>query len=109
MAPGRLVFDQPADAVLAYEFAPYGFGRCIATGPEVALPSDVARRVVLLVHELVTNAAKHGALSALGGKVEIDWSVSTGRVLLHWKETGGPPVPVSPVRMDLERSLSRSV
>lgn len=98
-----LLFDQPAhsailDAVLAYEFAPYGPGRCVAAGPEVALPPDVARRFVLLVHELVTNAAKHGALSTSEGKVEIDWTFSDGRVLLQWKETGGPPVPERPVR-----------
>lgn len=72
-----LLFDQPAhsailDAVLAYEFAPYGSARFIASGPEVALPPDVARRIVLLVHELVTNAGKHGALSTPEGKVEID-------------------------------------
>lgn len=98
-----LLFDQPAhsailDAVLAYEFAPYGSARCIATGPEVALPPDVARRFVLLVHELVTNAAKHGALSTPEGKVEIHWTFSDGRILLQWKETGGPPVLEIPVR-----------
>lgn len=105
-----LLFNQPAhsailDAVLAYEFAPYGFGRCVADGPEVALPPDVARRFVLLVHELVTNAAKHGALSAPEGNVEIDWSISDGRALLHWKEAGRPPVLASPVKMGFGTKL----
>src|SRR6185437_5402966 len=48
----------------------------------------------LVFHELATNAVKYGALSVPVGHVEITWKVGDGehRLLLHWKETGGPPV-----------------
>lgn len=44
-------------------------------------------------HELATNAAKYGALSVPGGRIAVEWgSTSDGRLVLHWTETGGPPV-----------------
>jgi two-component system CheB/CheR fusion protein len=47
-------------------------------------------------HELATNAAKYGALSAKGGQVEVDWRLLDigGRTLLEiaWAERGGPLV-----------------
>ena len=50
--------------------------------------------------ELATNAAKHGALSAEGGRVSVSWRAEAddrGGVLF-WKETGGPPVAAPPAR-----------
>jgi len=50
----------------------------------------------MAIHELTTNAAKHGALSVYGGKVDVTWSVTidaTRRTLaFDWVESGGPPV-----------------
>ena len=50
----------------------------------------------MAIHELTTNAAKYGALSVFGGKVEVTWSVTieaTRRTLdFDWVESGGPPV-----------------
>jgi two-component system CheB/CheR fusion protein len=49
-----------------------------------------------VLHELVTNAAKYGALSVSQGVVELSWELAGGngqrRVILSWKERGGPPV-----------------
>jgi PAS domain S-box-containing protein len=62
-------------------------------GPPVLLKPDVAQAIAVIVHELGTNAAKYGALSAPGGQVELKWSHSAdGLVILRWTETGGPPV-----------------
>ncbi|MGB6537073.1 MAG: chemotaxis protein CheB [Xanthobacteraceae bacterium] len=65
-------------------------------GEAVMLPADLATPFGLILHELATNAAKHGALSLPRGGVSINWSVdrSTGppRLTLVWKEQGGPPV-----------------
>ncbi len=66
-------------------------------GPEVELPSDLALSLGMAVHELTTNAAKHGALSRLVGAVEVYWTVAPephgGRVLrCEWIERDGPPV-----------------
>ncbi|HZA02133.1 MAG TPA: CHASE domain-containing protein [Hyphomicrobiaceae bacterium] len=65
-------------------------------GPDVTLPPILATSLGLVLHELVTNATKYGALSAPHGVVELTWQ-ATGddgerRVLLTWKERGGPPI-----------------
>jgi two-component sensor histidine kinase len=47
----------------------------------------------LVVHELTTNAAKHGALSRAEGRVFIGWSVQDEQLpllVLQWKEIDGP-------------------
>ena len=44
------------------------------------------------MHELATNAAKYGALSAPMGKVRLAWQVRSGNLVIDWSETGGPPV-----------------
>ena len=71
-------------------------GRISLQGPEVALTSQMAVSLGMAIHELTTNAAKHGALSVFGGKVEVTWSVkidATRRTLtFDWVESGGPPV-----------------
>jgi two-component sensor histidine kinase len=45
------------------------------------------------LHELATNATKHGALAGRVGAVRIDWQRQPGNgVELRWIESGGPPV-----------------
>ena len=63
----------------------------------------------LAIHELATNAAKHGALSALGGRVTVRWQVEPGGyegdvLRLSWSESGGPPVAI-PKRQGYGRTL----
>ena len=71
-------------------------GRIALQGPEVALTSQMAVSLGMAIHELTTNAAKHGALSVYGGRLEVTWSVTidaTRRTLkFDWVESGGPPV-----------------
>lgn len=45
----------------------------------------------MILHELATNAAKHGALSVASGRVRVTGEVLAGEVVLRWDETGGPP------------------
>ncbi len=45
-----------------------------------------------MLHELGTNAAKHGALSVSAGTVAIRWTVHDRRLKLSWIERNGPPV-----------------
>jgi PAS domain S-box-containing protein len=62
-------------------------------GPEVLLEPNSAQAIAVTLHELVTNAAKYGALSATEGQIEVKWShTADGRLILRWTETGGPPV-----------------
>ena len=59
-----------------------------------AAPERVAAQ--LAVHELITNALKHGALSVAEGRAALRWSVDLAsaerRLVLAWTETGGPVV-----------------
>ena len=70
--------------------------RIVLSGPEVPLTSQLAVSLGMAIHELTANAAKYGALSVYGGKVEVSWSVTieaTRRTLtFDWVESGGPPV-----------------
>jgi len=50
--------------------------------------------VAMSVHELATNAVKHGALSTPAGRVEVSWTQasSAAPAVITWREAGGPPV-----------------
>ena len=69
-------------------------------GPDIVLAADAAQPVALVLHELVTNAAKYGALSRPKGHVSVHWHQQAngylpGALVLDWKEAGGPPVAAS--------------
>jgi PAS domain S-box-containing protein len=70
--------------------------RIVLKGPLAELSSELAVPLGMAIHELTTNAAKYGALSVLGGSVEVTWSLcieADGRKLLfQWLEKDGPPV-----------------
>jgi PAS domain S-box-containing protein len=60
-------------------------------GPAVMLEPTTAQTVAISLHELATNAAKYGSLSAAGGQVELSWSLNADeRLSLRWVESGGP-------------------
>ncbi|WDT85448.1 HWE histidine kinase domain-containing protein [Alteromonas sp. 009811495] len=64
-------------------------------GPSIKLTSYAVTPIVLVFHEMITNAAKYGALSATSndGKVSITWQYNThGDVEIKWSEAGGPPI-----------------
>jgi two-component sensor histidine kinase len=81
--------------ILAGEFAPYDASRFRLDGEDFACPSAVAIMLALVFHELTTNAAKHGALSAAGGTINITWTIRSGRLDLDWIESGGPAPTLS--------------
>lgn len=68
-------------------------------GPAVHLQGRAVQPVAMAIHELATNATKHGALSVAGGGITVRWSVDAAATLLHlhWQEEGGPPA-VAPQR-----------
>lgn len=84
----------PLEEIVAAELKSFS-GRVHIEGPRVMLSAKVAQTFALIVHELATNAAKYGALSALTGSLEVTWHLSTGggdrRFVFDWIETGGPP------------------
>jgi PAS domain S-box-containing protein len=79
--------------LVAEELAPYRAGDKIRCGgPDVSLQPATAQGLALALHELATNAAKHGGLSSPAGKVTLEWELESEALTLHWSETGGPPV-----------------
>lgn len=64
------------------------------SGPDVLLRADHAQPVSMIIHELATNAFKHGALSRSAGKVAVNWSADGGNLAIFWREAGGPPLTV---------------
>jgi len=84
--------------LLSAGFAPYhgGAERVVMRGEDVVLRPRAALTLAMTFHELITNAAKYGALSAPGGGVEMRWQIveADGMPTLHveWREQGGPPV-----------------
>jgi PAS domain S-box-containing protein len=88
--------------LLRAQLAHFGelFGRRILfDGPPLEMSVAAAQCIGMVIHELATNAAKHGALSNLEGRVEIAWQIekceSLDRFMIWWIERCGPPVVAS--------------
>jgi PAS domain S-box-containing protein len=83
------------------------------TGEDMVLPPDHALGLGIALHELATNAARHGALSVAGGRVRVSWQVEAGlnasRVVIHWIESDGPRVLPPDARGLGERLIERSL
>ena len=85
----------PLKDVIARELASF-VSRATIEGPQLLLNSNATQGFALVIHELATNAAKHGALSTPAGLVAIHWSVSergnAPQISFNWQESGGPRV-----------------
>jgi PAS domain S-box-containing protein len=85
-------------------------GRIVIDGIRVQLSPTAAQVVGVLLHELATNAAKHGSLSVQDGSVKLAWAVEpNGDLRLTWAERGGPPVEVPSRRSFGSRVIERNV
>ena len=99
--------------LVAEQTAPFT-ERVRVAGSKLILKPKAALSVALALHELATNAAKYGALSAAAGRVVVSWTAGSrnGRrwLTLRWVEHGGPSIkPPSRTgfgRLLLERSLA---
>jgi two-component sensor histidine kinase len=81
----------------ARALAPFTADQMTLDGPSLEVSPKQALALSLALHELATNAAKYGALSRPGGRVELRWKAQSGQLILNWRESGGPPV-VAPSR-----------
>jgi light-regulated signal transduction histidine kinase (bacteriophytochrome) len=87
---------------------------CVAIdGPELRLRPRAALALGLALHEMATNAAKHGALSTAAGRLRLGWRVEQGWLRLDWVEQGGPAV-AAPARrgfgcLVIERGLGEEL
>jgi two-component sensor histidine kinase len=93
-------------SILAGEFAPYDRARFQLDGDDFECPAEVATALALMFHELTTNAAKYGALSAPHGRIALTWVKHDDRVEFDWVESGGPQ-PMAPQREGFGSALLR--
>jgi len=89
--------------LIRHQLAPYTTdANATISGPDVVVTSAQTQAVALVFHELVTNAAKHGALSSPSGRVSVSWdrsrAVAAATLTITWQELGGPAIaaPVPP-------------
>jgi len=100
--------------LVRHQLAPYATdANAAVSGPDVMLSAAETQALAMVVHELITNAAKYGALSTPTGSVSLDWDQLPGtdgmpRLLLTWRETGGPPI-ATPSRSGYGTSLIRDL
>lgn len=86
--------------IVEQELAPYrkkGDERATIEGPNVRLPARHAINLGLILHELVTNAAKYGSFANSTGRIKLRWTIRPNdegvpRLNLHWQEAEGPLV-----------------
>jgi PAS domain S-box-containing protein len=80
------------------ELAPYrtDTGRIAIDGPSVILVPAASQSIALALHELATNASKHGSLTQPTGRLAISWVVNADGLRLTWDESGGPLVEGPP-------------
>lgn len=66
------------------------------SGPDIVLDAHAFSVLALVVHEMVTNAAKYGALSVASGRLDVSWKFDqSGNCIIDWGESGGPAVSPS--------------
>jgi PAS domain S-box-containing protein len=91
-AAGLDLTDLVADELLTY--VAHDGEQVRIAGPAVRLKPKAAETFGLAVHELATNAVKHGALSSPDGRIRVTWRVHNGtdppRLVFEWKESGTP-------------------
>lgn len=85
------------ERVVREAVSPYPADRFKIAGPDIPAPPKLVVALSLILHELCTNAAKYGALSADTGQVSVAWSIEEQegpKLLIDWLERGGPVVDV---------------
>jgi PAS domain S-box-containing protein len=102
--------------LLSGSLAPYAAAapeRVVLRGEDLVLRPRAVLTLAMVVHELTTNAAKYGALSVAGGRVEVRWEATeqAGRKMLRldWSETGGPEVKMPERRSFGSRLIEGSI
>lgn len=73
--------------LLEAELKPFGDAATLS-GPDVRVIVQAAQPIAMMIHELATNASKHGAMSVAGGQVNVTWKIANGQFVIRWVETG---------------------
>jgi PAS domain S-box-containing protein len=91
--------DVGLEALVHSQLAPYAADGNIAIhGMDVMLSAPAIQAMGMVLHELVTNAAKHGALSVPTGRVTVSWDRKpnghAANLVFAWREVGAPRTAV---------------
>ena len=83
------------------------------SGSDIMLTAAATQALAMVLHELVTNAAKHGALSSPDGRVSVHWDCHShgdagASLTIEWREFGGPPI-VGPIQSSYGTNLIREL
>lgn len=76
-------------------FMPAESDRVVLSGPALRLDAQMAQTLGMALHELATNAIKHGALANQTGMIKVEWSVGEGAIDIRWRESGADIVAPS--------------
>ena len=85
-------------AIVRNQLAPYATDTNMTiAGSDVVLTASAIQALAMVLHELVTNAVKYGALSSPAGRVSVSWDCkvngnATTNLIFLWRELNGPPV-----------------
>jgi len=95
MLANNAFLGAPLKEIVAQELTSFS-DQVTVTGCDIAVNTRAAENFALIIHELVTNAVKYGALSTRQGRVVIQCSIDgangRGQFRFEWRESGGPPV-----------------
>jgi PAS domain S-box-containing protein len=102
------------DAIVRNQLAPYATDTNITiSGTDIMLTAAETQAVAKVLHELATNAAKHGALSIPGGHVTVNWERKLNgdgaNLSLVWQEFDGPTVKSEIIQSRYGTSLIRNL
>jgi len=88
------------DALVHNQLAPYAAANIAVCGTELMLTPAAIQAMGMVIHELVTNAAKYGALSVPTGRVMVSWDRKlnghAANLVFAWRELGGPMTAAEP-------------
>jgi two-component sensor histidine kinase len=111
--------DVPLREVVQRQIAGYKIDDIELNGPYIPVPAVIVQPLALVFHELVSNAAIHGAFSKPGGRLSLSWETTRGigGFRMMWREFGTTPPATDPqagfgtvmVKAVVEKQLSGNV
>jgi two-component sensor histidine kinase len=112
---GKLRSEASLHALINAIFEPYVDeqaevpARVVIKGCDLMISESAVTNVALVLHELATNAAKYGALSADGGVIRVDCARDDATLRIIWKESGGPELGEPPREEGFGSLLTRQI
>ncbi len=96
----RGVWLEPLIRAQCLSGLPMSEERVKLAGPALLLNPSATQTLGLALHELGSNARRHGALSVPGGKIDVTWRIESveekRRFVIEWRERDGPPIASLP-------------